>query len=90
MKEGLRVWCPIRTGTRGRKPTIGGNEARSAGVKEGEIGQWTFKYDLEPGLEVKSRMLAKVLEIVVRTCWSLQTYEFGGKVYQQEEGVPLG
>ena len=73
-----------KVGTRGHKPTIGGNEARSAGIKEGETGQWEFVYDLEPGPDVKGRMTGKVLEIVGRTYWTLQTYEFGGRVFPQE------
>ena len=35
-------------------------------------------------------MMSKVLQLVVRACWKLHTYEFGGKVYRQSEGGPIG
>ena len=86
----MEVWCLIRTGSRGRKPTIGGKEARGAGIKEGEEGQWKFRYDLESDRDTKRRMMGKVLEVIVKACWRLQTYIFGGKTYLEAEGGPIG
>ena len=55
-----------------------------------DVGQWTFPYDLEPSQEIKTKMMGKELQLVVRSCWKLHTYEFGGKVYRQSEEGPIG
>ena len=87
--EGLKVWVPTRTGTRGAKPGIGGKEAR-AGHSPNEGGQWQFYSDLEPPADVKKKMLGMVLEVAIKACWELQLHTFGGHVYLQARGGPIG
>ena len=89
-REGLEVWVPVRTGTRGAKPGIGGKEARSWGLKEDEIGQWTFRYDVEPPEEIRTRLMGKVIELTIKACWNHQLHKFGGVFYHQKSGGPIG
>ena len=87
--EGLSVWIPSRTGTRGARPGIVGNEERAG--KAPEVGgQWTFNTDLDPPREVVRKMIAMTLQLAVKACWELQVHQFGGKKYLQNKGGPIG
>ena len=44
----------------------------------------------DPTKEEKVKLFAAALEIAVRTIFKLHTYQFGGKLYQQSEGGPIG
>ena len=90
MFEKFLPWIPTRTGTRGSKPGIGGLEAKKAGIKDGEVSNWEFSTDIDPPEEMKSDMMSKVIELIVKACWSLQLYQFGGQTFLQTDGGPIG
>ena len=51
--------------------------------------QWIFpKIKLTP--EIKKLLLAAVMEVAVRTVFETHVYEFGGLIYHQQQGGPIG
>ena len=50
---------------------------------------WKF-YNFEPTKEEKKKLLAKGVEIAVRMMYNSHLYTFGGKVYKQRSGAPIG
>ena len=74
---GVRSLIPTRRYTKGVTPTITSSEA--LGIEEGDLTQWVFP-DLTPSEAEIRRLLAACCEVGVRSCFSLHTYSFGGKL----------
>ena len=50
---------------------------------------WKGKRKIPSNLQ-KKKMLARAMEIAVRTILSNHLYEFDGKVFRQQSGGPIG
>ena len=87
-EAGLRRVIPVRAKQRGAKPGMTG-----AGVvgphKENNDEQWWFS-EVEATAEEKKKLLAKGFEIATKTLWQTHLYKFGGKIYHQKSGAPIG
>ena len=78
---------PWRRGTRGTRPGIKGTGPR--GKMRGDTEQWVFpRVTLTP--EEKKDLVATVIEIVTEAMFNTHFYTFGGKVYHQKGGGPIG
>ena len=87
-QAGLRRVVPVRAKRRGTKPGV-----RGAGVlgphKHKNDEMWKFSH-FEPTKEEKKKLLAKGVEIAVKMMYNSHLYTFGGKVYKQRSGAPIG
>ena len=83
---------PKRKYRRGVTPGVTGKEAKSKkkdGEEEEQATRWTFRRT-EFTEEEKRNILAKVVEIAVRTTFRLHMYQFEGKIRLQKAGGPIG
>ena len=80
-KWGLQGLCPERTGTRGRRPGLA--DVRNA------RGRWG-RTRKPVGRSEKMKLLAKFVELSVIEVFGAHVYEFGGKIYVQKDGGPIG
>ena len=78
---------PRRRYNHGTRPDVTGNEV--LGKDSDDEVRWVFP-PRDPTKEEKVKLFAAALEIAVRTIFKLHTYQFGGKLYQQSEGGPIG
>ena len=91
-----REWCfrhklrrvlPIRRSTRGTKPGMTGQGPLGADV--GDEKQWVF-----PKVEItkleKKLIISEVLRLGVETMFDTHMYTFGGRIFKQSEGGPIG
>ena len=84
-----RLWkiLPFRRKVGGTAPGMGsrGMSGKSGSIEE----QWCFKTK-ELTKEQKLEVVARCTEIAVRIIFENFTYNFGGKVYLQQSGGPIG
>ena len=83
---------PVRKFEKGRKPGMT-NEWITGPHKQSEIpGEkliWIHR-DTPLSIETKKRILAKAVEISIKTLFSGFTYTFAGKLFLQLDGAPIG
>ena len=78
---------PQRKYKKGQKPKITGVNAMAAEPKNTDF--WVYpKRQYSP--EEQSLLLGKALEIAVKTLFTTHLYQFGGKIYHQISGSPIG
>ena len=75
---------PTRKYKKGSKPTMS-----SVNLKWDPESQWNFP-PVEIGLKEKKIILSIVVEIALITLFQNFTYKFGGVIYHQVEGSPIG
>ena len=85
--NGLTRLVPRRRGRTGVRPGPTGKDPKSRHV--GNQDQWEFP-DIVLTKEEKRRILAAVVRVAIEVLFSTHLYTFGGKVFQQEEGGPIG
>ena len=73
--------CPERTGTRGRRPGLA--DVRNARRRWGKTRK-------PVGRQEKMKLLAKFVELSVIEVFGAHVYEFGGRIYVQKDGGPIG
>ena len=78
---------PKRKFKKGTKPTVTGPVA--AGPSVDDDSQWVFP-KVEMTEQEKKLLLATVVQIGVRTVFGTHLYQFGGKIYHQQQGGPIG
>ena len=83
----LQRVIPKRRFHKGAKPGVKGKEAQ--GKEAGDEEKWDFPTTEYTDLE-KKNMMASCLEIGVRAIYDLHTYQFGGKIFAQTDGGPIG
>ena len=84
---GLDRIVPKRKYKNGTTPGITGPEVLGMHVED-EV-KWIFP-DREATEVEKKKMYAACLEIGVRAAFSLHLYQFGGRIYHQRDGGPIG
>ena len=84
---GLQRVVPKRRFKKGRTPGITGAEPLGMDIEDEE--KWIFP-DVEPTELEKRKLVAACLEIGVREAFSLHLYQFGGRIYNQRDGGPIG
>ena len=87
---GVKDLIPDRRFTKGRSPGITGEGP--LGKEEGDLGEkdkWIFK-DVEPSAHQMKLLLVACLGVAVETVFTLHTYRFGGSIWQQMFGGPIG
>ena len=91
-----RDWCrtsglyrilPSRRHKAGAKPGLTG--AGPLGAKANDEVQWKFR-DVELTAIEKKRLVAEVLRLAVEMMFSTHCYSFGGRIFRQTEGGPIG
>ena len=87
--EGLHKICPRRKKRRGRKPTITGKEQSKSKTTSEEDSLWEHP-EKEPTVMEQKKLIAAMLEIGIIASFSLHTYTFAGRIYQQRLGGPIG
>ena len=91
-ESGLYDIVPVRKYKPGTRPGITGAEAMSRkkeGAEEENATKWSFRRILFTEKE-KKMLLAKVVEIAVKTTFRNHLYQFEGKTYIQAEGGSIG
>ena len=83
----LQRVIPKRRFHKGAKPGVKGKEVQ--GKEAGDEEKWDFPTAEYTDLE-KKNMMAACLEIGVRAIYDLHTYQFGGKIFAQTDGGPIG
>ena len=78
---------PTRRFKKGSKPCVTGPVAMGPNVDD--ESQWDFP-DIELTEAEKRLLLATVVEIGVKTVFRTHLYQFGGKIYHQQSGGPIG
>ena len=86
-KMGLERVVPKRRYKNGGKPGLTGNGP--LGRETDDEFQWVFPDREATDLE-KRKLFAACLEIGVRQAFALHLYQFGGRVYHQRDGGPIG
>ena len=79
--------APRRRFKKGTKPGVTGKDPLSKHTDSEE--QWIFP-PFEPTEQEKKALLAASLDIGVRTAFENHLYQFGGKIYHQKVGGPIG
>ena len=79
---------PQRRHTKGPRPGVSGGEAGS-GKSDHNDCQWIFPIK-EPSQQDKRKLLGLALEIGVKAAFNLHCYQFGGNMYKQSFGGPIG
>ena len=87
-EAGLRRVVPVRAKQKGAKPGMTG-EGVMGPHKEKNNDQWLLSA-AEPTEEEKRKLLAKGLEVATKALWRTHLYKFGGKIYHQRSGAPIG
>ena len=78
---------PKRRFKKGQKPKITGINAMAAEPKNTDY--WIYpKRQFTP--EEESLLLGKALEVAVKTLFTTHLYQFGGRIYHQVSGSPIG
>ena len=84
---GLDRVVPKRRFHKGRNPGVTGVEPLSGYIEDEE--KWIFPR-VEPTELEKRKLVAACLDIAVREAFSLHLYQFGGRIYHQKDGGPIG
>ena len=85
---GLRRVLPWRRKSGGTEPGMKNIHINSK-KEDGIHKQWVFP-DVTPTELEKRELLARMSEIAVRAIWKHFVYTFGGKLYLQRSGGPIG
>jgi hypothetical protein len=85
--EEVRRLLPIRNSTRGTGPGFKNKEVNGP-EKHTEIS-WTFP-TCTPTAQEERDLFGIMVEIGIRVLWSSFCYTFGGKIYLQQAGGPIG
>ena len=88
-KMKLEQIIPDRVSVKGARPGPTTEEARK-GKDDKYITKWTFTGKREATEKEKKIMLARALRIGIEVSFRNYTYTFGGKVYVQMSGGPIG
>ena len=81
---------PQRRFKKGPKPKIQGAEAKGGKhLEEEEEGQWIYN-KREPTQAEKKKLISAAVEISIKASFKNHIYCFGGKVYKQLKGGPIG
>ena len=88
MASDLRDYLPKRRKVKGRRPGVTG--PGPMGGMSGDTEQWIFPKVGELPPEVKKRIIANVVSVMVRTMFQNHLYKFGDKAYRQRSGGPIG
>ena len=86
-KEGLSRIIPRRRKRQGTRPGPTGKDPRSRDI--GSQEQWIFP-DIVLTEDEKRRILAAVVRVAVEILFSTHLYTFGGEVFLQQKGGPIG
>ena len=86
-KSSLRRVIPIRRGKRGTRPGLKG--AGPQGKLKGDQEQWIFM-DVVLTEEEKRKIVAEVVALATKAMFNNHFYKFGGKMYHQAQGGPIG
>ena len=84
---GLTSWMPTRRHRKGPRPGLNSRDVHSKEI--GADSQWIFPNETPPKSVVR-KLLAKVVEVGVKTSFDQHIYTFGGRIFQQVEGGPIG
>ena len=87
-KSKLRKILPRRRGKTGTRPGIKGAGPR--GRLRGDQEQWIFDPKAKLTDDIKKELLATVVEIVTEQLFKHHYYTFGGQIYHQQDGGPIG
>ena len=85
--SGLRRILPWRRYRKGTRPGVTGPGPTGPSTDDEE--QWTFPR-VELTEMVKTKLVATVVEIGVKTVFRTHVYQFGGRYYHQQRGGPIG
>ena len=83
---GLSRVLPVRKKARGQRAGLGN---KGPSLHDPEVSLWVFQ-TLEPTREEERKMIAAVLEISISASFDLHVYTFGGVIYRQVKGGPIG
>ena len=86
-KDGFYKLLPRRKYRTGQKPTITGKSA--AGAESSHDDHWWYPRK-EYTEEEKRFLFSKALEIGTLTLFQNHLYQFGGRIYKQRNGGPIG
>ena len=83
----LRRILPVRRGKRGSRPGMKGAGPRSK--IHGDTEQWIFP-QVKLSQEERKEIISEVIGIATKAMFENHFYNFGGKVFHQEQGGPIG
>ena len=86
---GLEGIIPRRKHNKGSKPGVTGKDPLGKEKEDEDKDQWEFP-TRESTLLEKRKLFGACLEIGVRKAFALHLYQFGGKLYHQKDGGPIG
>ena len=86
-RSNLRRVLPIRRGKRGTRPGLKGAGPR--GKLKGDQEQWEFRDIILQEWE-KKQIIAEVVSLATRAMFRNHFYKFGGVMYHQTKGGPIG
>ena len=87
IRKEMKKFLPIRKSMRGTEP---GMASEGLNKRKSKIeNQWIFTRRI-PTTEEKREMVGMVVEIAIRILWENYSYRFGGEIYLQKEGGPIG
>ena len=84
---GVAEMIPTRRYTKGKRPGVTGEGP--LGKEEDDEDKWVFP-NMEPTDHQVKLLLAACLGVAVETVFTLHTYRFGGHIWQQLSGGPIG
>ena len=87
-QAGLTRWVPVRAKRRGAKPGVTGAGVMGPNKEKNDELWKSTRFQLTP--DAKRRLLAKGLEVAVKVMYNTHLYTFGGKLYHQKSGAPIG
>ena len=85
--SGLRRVLPWRRKKGGTRPGLKG--AGPKGAMRGDTEQWCFP-KVVLTLKEKEEIISTVVSLATKAMFRLHHYKFGGKMYKQMEGGPIG
>ena len=89
-KSPLREYIPRRRKVEGKKTgKLGLTTANSLAPGVNDMTQWVWK-DVEIDSQVEKEIIAEALARMVGIFCETQTYTFGGDIYRQLKGLPIG
>ena len=86
-RSSLRRIIPWRRSNRGTRPGMRGVGPR--GKERGDQEQWEFPPVILEEWE-KEQLIIEVIRIAVKTMFEKHYYTFGGKIFRQKKGGPIG
>ena len=86
-QSSLRRVLPWRRGKRGSRPGMRGTGPR--GKTRGDQEQWIFPPIVLEQWE-KDELISQVVKIATKAMFNNHFYKFGGKMFKQREGGPIG